>query len=107
MYSFSIYFLQKNKLCSEVLCVKSLPSPVTGDVIKTYLTNCLSEYGFLDNLKPKLMLWGVSDEGSNVLRAMKSMTEEGLIHGHHACFNHKLQNAIKDCIKGNMIIESK
>ena len=34
VYSFCIHYYQKNKLRSEVLFVKRLEAPVTGEVIK-------------------------------------------------------------------------
>jgi hypothetical protein len=107
IYDFTVYFYERNKLCCETLYVKSLETPVTSLVVKAFLTECLKSTKILtDENKPRLSIWGITDEGSNVLCALKLMKEDGVIDGFHNCFNHKLQNAIKDASKATPGMES-
>ena len=100
VYSFTIHYYEKDKLCSEVLFVRNLSAPVTGDVIKDFIKQCLTDIKVLDTEgRPKLAIWGVTDQGSNIVRALKLLKEEGTIAGYHHCFGHNLQNVIKDAIK--------
>ena len=71
IYDFSIYFYEKTEICSEVMFVKALPSPCTGEVIADFLFDCLCKIGVLDEAgNPKIDIWGITDEGSNILRAL-------------------------------------
>ena len=89
-YSFTQHFYKDNKLCSEVLFVRDLKPPVTGEVVRDFLTDCLHAIKALDeDGRPKLAIWAVTDEGSNLLKALRLMKLEGIITGHHSCFNHK------------------
>ena len=99
MYSFSIYFYDECELLSEVITVKGLESPVTSQTIVDFLIQCLSEIEVLVDGKPKIAIWAVSDEGANLLRALKLLKERGIIAGFHNCFNHKIQNVIKDAVR--------
>ena len=100
IYDFCIYFYENTEICAEVIYVKGLESPCTGEVIANFLQTCLSDIEVLDKEgKPKIDIWGITDEGSNVLKAMKILKDTGVIMGYHNCWNHKLQNAIKDAIK--------
>ena len=107
VYDFSIYFLEGNELRCETLYVKKLESPVTGDVLKSFLIECLSSSNLLnDDSTPKLALWGVTDEGANIVSALKKLKEEGIIEGFHNCFNHKIQLVIKDAMKATPGMDS-
>jgi hypothetical protein len=99
LHDFSLYFYKNNKVCAESMFVRRLEPPVTGCVIYDFLKQCLADCNILVDVKPRLSVWGIADEGSNIQRAMKLLQNDGIIEGHHACFNHKLQNCIKDGIK--------
>ena len=97
VYSFSIYFYEGEKLCSEVVAVRRLEPPVTGDVVKEHILTCLREIKAIDeDGRPKVAIYAVSDEGSNLVRALKLLKAEGVIEGFFPCFNHSTQNVIKD-----------
>ena len=69
VYSFTIYFYHGEKALSEVITVKALDSPVTGEVVKNFLCACLTEIGVLgEDGQPKISIWGISDKGSNIVR---------------------------------------
>ena len=100
VYSFWIYFYENDDLRSEVVAAKSLEAPVTGDVIKDFLTKCLKDINVIDeNGQPKISIWGVTDEGANIVRALRLLKAEGKIAGYIPCFNHNNQNVIKDGVK--------
>ena len=106
MYSFSVYFYDKCELLSEVIAVKALESPVDAETIQTFLLQCLSEIGAIEDGKPKLDIYSVSDEGSNLVRAFKNLKDDGVIAGFLSCFNHNLQNVIKDAVKATAGMEN-
>ena len=107
IYDFSVYFFEKSELKCETLFLKKLETPVTAAVIKTFLTDCLKGIGLLSSDgKPLLSIWGVTDEGSNLLCALRQMKNEKTIEGFHNCVNHKMQNVIKDAIKVSSGMES-
>jgi hypothetical protein len=99
IYDFCIYFYNNNKVCSEALFVKSLTPPVTGEVIRDFLLQSLTDAKIVVDGRPKTVIWGVTDEGSNVQHALRLLKDAEIIEGHHSCFNHKLQNGIKDGMK--------
>ena len=95
VYSFSVYFYEGDKLCSEVIAVRRLESPVTGDVVKQHILTCLKEIEAIDeDGRPKIAIYGVTDEGSKLIRALKLLKSDGVI----PCFNQNTQNVIKDSI---------
>ena len=99
VYSFSVYFYEGDKLCSEVIAVRRLESPVTGDVVKQHILTCLKEIEAIDeDGRPKIAIYGVTDEGSNLIRALKLLKSDGVIEDFIPCFNHNTQNVIKDGI---------
>ena len=99
VYSFTIYFFEKTELRSEVVMVKTLETPVTGLVIKEFIKQCLRDIGVIDeDGKQLLTIWGVTDRGSNILRALELLKRDGTIEGFHNCFNHDVQLVIKDAI---------
>ena len=62
-----------------MLFVKDLQPPVTGEVVKEFLTQCLQDIKALhENGRPKLDIWAVTDEGSNLLKALRLMKNEGI-----------------------------
>ena len=64
-----------------------------------FLSQCLLEIGLIDDEgNPELSIWAVTDQGSNILRALKLLKEEKIIEGYHPCFNHNVQNVIKEAI---------
>ena len=84
IYDFTIYFYDKEEICTEVVYVKGLETPCTGEVIADFLLQCLTDIEVVDSEgKPKLDIWGITDEGSNVLRALKILKENGTILGFH------------------------
>ena len=100
VYSFTLYFYDEDELCCETVVVEGLEPPVTGIVIRDFIIDCLNKFHVLDNNnRPKVKLWGISDEGSNIVRAFKLLKEEEIISGFHFCFNHTIQNIIKDAIR--------
>ena len=52
-----------------------------------------------DDNSPKISIWGVTDQGSNIVSALRQLKQDGIIEGFHNCFNHKIQLVIKDAIK--------
>ena len=48
VYSFTLHFYKDDKLCSEVLFVRDLKPPVTGEVVRDFLTDCLHTINALD-----------------------------------------------------------
>ena len=42
--------------------------------------------------------WGVTDQGANIICALRDLIEEGIINGFQNCFNHKIQLVIIDGI---------
>ena len=80
--------------------VKKLESPVTGETLKGFLIDCMKSANFLnEDNTPKISIWGVTDQGANIICALRALKEEGIIDGFHNCFNHKIQLVIKDGIK--------
>ena len=80
--------------------MQSIPSPVTGEKLRDFYKSCLSKINALDeNGRPRKPIWAITDEGSNIRKALRLLKEEGIIEGYHPCFNHTLQNVIKDAIK--------
>ena len=99
IYDFCIYFYEETEISAKVVYVKSLDN-TDGETVAHFLRQCLQDIKVLDsNGKPKLDIWGVTDEGSNVVRALNLLKADGTISGFHTCWNHKLQNAIRDAIK--------
>ena len=106
IYDFTVYYFEGTEIRAEILFVKSLPTPCTGRVIADFIITCLKDIGVLDeNGNPKLDIWGITDEGSNVLRALKLLKSEGIILGYHNCWNHKIQNVIKDAVRTSADVE--
>ena len=100
IYDFTIYFYDGDEICTEVVYVKGLESPCTGEVIAKFLLDCLTDIEVIgEDGSPKLDIWGITDEGANILRALKILKENGTILGYHNCWTHKLQNTVKDGIK--------
>ena len=70
IYDFRIYFYEETEISAEVIRVKSLDS-TDGESVANFLKQCLTDIKVLDSDgKPKLDIWGVTDEGSNVVRAL-------------------------------------
>ena len=100
VYSFTLYFYDSDNVCCETVVVEGLEPPVTGVVIRDFIVECLKRFGILDAQdRPKTTLWGISDEGSNLVRAFKLLKQEKIISGYHFFFNHNIQNIIKDAIR--------
>ena len=106
MYSFSVYFFDDCELLSEVIAVKPLESPVDAETINEFILHCLTDIGVVKDGKPKISIWGVSDEGSNLVRALKILKDKSIIDGFHPCFNHNIQNVIKDAVKATVGMEN-
>ena len=96
VYDVTIYFLYDLKMEIQTIALKTLDSPVTGEKIRDFLVESFTKCGLLKNGKPETSIYGVSDEGSNIQKAMRLLEVENVIEGHIPCFNHKLQNAIKN-----------
>ena len=55
IYDFTIYFYDKEEICTEVVYVKGLETPCTGEVIADFLLQCLTDIEVVDSEgKPKL-----------------------------------------------------
>jgi hypothetical protein len=76
--------------------LKALDTPITGEKIRDVLVESLTECGAIKNGEPQTKIWGMSDEGSNFQKAMQLLKNAEIIEGSIPCFNHKIQNAIKD-----------
>ena len=64
------------------------------------MIECLESANFLnDDNSPKISIWGVTDQGSNIVSALRQLKQDGIIEGFHNCFNHKIQLVIKDAIR--------
>ena len=95
-----VYFYDADELCCETVVVEGLEPPVTGIVVKRFIIDCLKEFNTLDeNDSPRTMLWRISNEGSNIVCAFRLLNEENIISRYHFCFNHNIQNIIKDAIR--------
>ena len=100
VWSFTIYFYDDDQFCCETLSAEALVPPINAITIKDFIIKCLQTFKILDkNGRPKIALWGCSDEGSNIKCALKLLEEEKIIGGHFFCFNHQIQNIIKDAIR--------
>ena len=100
VWSFTLYFYDDDNLCSETVKTEALVPPINAIAVKDFVTTCLKNFNILgrDN-HPKVALWGCSDEGSNIKRALKLLEQEKIIAGYFFCFNHQIQNIIKDAIR--------
>ena len=100
VWSFTIYFYDNAQFCCETLSAEALVPPINAIAIKDFIIKCLQTFKILDkNGRPRIAIWGCSDEGSNIKRALKLLEEEKIIEGHFFCFNHQIQNIIKDAIR--------
>ena len=100
VWSFTLYFYEDDNLCCETVSVEALVPPINAIAVKDFITACLKNFNILDsNNCPETALWGCSDEGSNIKRALKLLEQEKIIEGHFFWYNHQIQNIIKDAIR--------
>ena len=77
-------------MCCITLNIKKSESPFRFLIKSAYFLN--------EDNSPKMSIWGVTDQGLNIICALRDL-KEGVIDRFHNCFNHKIQLVTKDGIK--------